>query len=381
MKIAIIGTRGIPAAYGGFETFAEELSTRLVRRGHEVWVYCRAHAVHERLAEYHGVRLRFVPAIRHKYLDTVSHTFLSVLHLLVRGPLVDVVLVCNAANSAFCCLTRAAGIGTVLNVDGVERRRKKWNSLGRAWYRMSERLATWLPAAIVTDARAIQSYYLERYGKQSRFIPYGASPPGAAGTDRLQRLGLRPGNYVLYVSRLEPENNALLVVRAFEKVRGNVSLAVVGDAPYAAGYIRRLHDTSDRRILFPGAVYGEGYRQLRAHALLYVHATEVGGTHPALIEAMAAARPVLYLDTIENREAAADSGLAFSSSPDDLAAKMQFLLDCPEERQRLAALASERARRLYDWEEITTAYEELFREINHGSRRAGRIDTDGRRSA
>jgi glycosyltransferase involved in cell wall biosynthesis len=111
-------------------------------------------------------------------------------------------------------------------------------------------------------------------------------------------------------------------------------------------------------------VYGEGYRQLRAHALLYVHATEVGGTHPALIEAMAAARPVLYLDTIENREAAADSGLAFSSSPDDLAAKMQLLLDCPEERQRLAALASERARRLYDWEEITTAYEELFEKVS-----------------
>lgn len=268
---------------------------------------------------------------------------------------------------------RLAGAKTVLNVNGLERTRRKWNRLGRAYYRLSEWLATRLPTAMVSDARYIQRYYLERYRKPSHFIPYGASPPGEAGTDHLERLGLEPGHYLLYVSRLEPENNALLVVRAFEKVAAGARLAVVGDAPYAAGYIRDLRRTEDPRIVFPGAVYGEGYRQLRAHALLYIHATEVGGTHPALIEAMAAARPVLYLDTPENREVAADAGLAFTASADDLAEKIRFLLARPDARQRLGAEACQRARRLYDWEEITTAYERLFEQvsgvrriINHG---------------
>lgn len=227
MNIALLGTRGIPAAYGGFETFAEELSVRLAARGHRVWVYCRPHligALPPGAAEYRGVRLVLLPSIRHKYLETVSHTFFSVLHLLFRQSRVDVALICNAANSAFSWLPRVAGTRTVLNVDGLERLRRKWNFLGRAYYRLSEWLATWLPNVVVTDARSIERYYLKRYRKTSRYIPYGASPPGPVGSEELARLGLEAGNYLLYVSRLEPENNALLVVRAFEKVADRKSV-------------------------------------------------------------------------------------------------------------------------------------------------------------
>ena len=366
MNIAILGTRGIPAAYGGFETFAEELAARLAARGHRVWVYGQPHRVGFRLpgaTQYRGAHLVLLPSIPHKYLETVSHTFLSVLHLLWRLRAVDVALVCNAANSVFSWQPRLVGVKTVLNVDGLERLRRKWNVAGRTYYQVSEWLATWLPTAVVTDAHSIQRYYLDRYGKTSRYIPYGATSPGEAATDQLTRLGLEPGNYLLYVSRLEPENNALLVVQAFEKVSSSARLAVVGDAPYAAGYIRQVRQTRDPRIVFPGAIYGEGYRQLRAHALLYVHATEVGGTHPALLEAMAAARPVLYLDTPENREVAGEAGLPFTHSPEDLAEKIRFLLARQDERQHLGALACERARRLYDWEDVTTAYEQLFQEL------------------
>ena len=156
MDIAIMGTRGIPAAYGGFETFAQELSCRLVERGHRVWVYCRPHAVGERLDEFHGVRLVHLPSIGHKYLETVSHTFVSVMSMLARGPRVDVALICNAANSAFSWMPRLAGTRTVVNVDGLERMRKKWNALGRAYYRLGEWFSTWMPDAIVTDALCIQ---------------------------------------------------------------------------------------------------------------------------------------------------------------------------------------------------------------------------------
>src|SRR6266849_527032 len=169
MRIAILGTRGIPANYGGFETFAEELSWRLALVGHSVTVYCR-----ERYSEstYRGVNLEYLPTIRHKYFDTLAHTFLSTLHLLFHRP--DAALYCNAANAIFTILPRLAGMPVALNVDGIERKRKKWNRLAKAWYLLSEWLATILPTEMVTDAQAIADYYYERFRKMTHFIPYGA---------------------------------------------------------------------------------------------------------------------------------------------------------------------------------------------------------------
>src|SRR6202451_1910215 len=192
MKIAILGTRGIPANYGGFETFAEELSTRLVERGHQVTVYGR-----ERHTEptYRGVRLQYLPTIRHKYFDTLAHTFLSTLHLL--GSRYDALLYCNAANAIFTWMPRAIGMPVALNVDGLERHRKKWNRLAKNWYRVSEWLATWCPSVIVTDAEKIRQYYLQHYGKDSVFIPYGAETGKIPATEAIRALGLEPGKYVL----------------------------------------------------------------------------------------------------------------------------------------------------------------------------------------
>src|SRR5579871_1985759 len=169
MRIALLGTRGIPANYGGFETFAEELSTRLVSRGHQVTVYCRQRPAQSR---YRGVRLQYLPTVRHKYLDTVVHTFVSTAHLLAHRT--DVALYCNAANALFTLWPRLAGVPTALNVDGIERKREKWNALARAWYLISERLATFFPTAMITDAHAIQDYYRAHYGKNGVLIPYGA---------------------------------------------------------------------------------------------------------------------------------------------------------------------------------------------------------------
>ena len=363
MNIAILGTRGIPSAYGGFETFAEELATRLAQRGHRVTVYCRPHSVAFRPAgdHYRGARLIFLPTIRNKYLDTFAHTFFSVLHVLGRDE--QIVLICNAANSIFSWLPRLAGKKTIVNVDGLERLRRKWNATGRLYYRLSEWLSTFLPSTIVTDARTIQQYYRERYRKESYFIPYGALSPDGAGSSVLQTLGLKPGRYVLYVSRLEPENNALLVVKAFERVQADVQLAVVGDAPYARAYIEQVRSTRDPRVVFPGAVYGPGYRELLAHAMFCVHATEVGGTHPALIEAMAAGKAVLYLDTAENREAAGEAGLPYAFSEEALADRIGRLISSDSERLRLGELARARAREFFDWERVTDEYEKLFRQL------------------
>jgi len=353
-RIALIGTRGIPANYGGFETFAEELSTRLAARGHQVTVYCR-----ERFKDpvYRGVRLQYLPAIRHKYFDTLSHTFFSTLHLLVHRQ--DAALYCNGANAIFTLWPRLLGIPVALNVDGIERKRKKWNRLAKAWYLLSEWLATFCPSVVVTDARTIQDYYLERYGKRSTFIPYGADVGKVSTTAALEKLGLAPGRYFLYVSRMEPENHALAVREAFEKVDTPMKLAIVGDAPYAHDYIQRVRDTRDPRIVMPGAIYGEGYRELGSHCFAYIHATEVGGTHPALIEAMGRSALVVYRNTPENAEVAGDAGIPFE--PEELVEKLNFVLRMSnQERDSLRNQAMERVRQRYSWDAVTNAYEQLL---------------------
>jgi len=356
-----LGTRGIPANYGGFETFAEELSTRLAARGHAVKVYCRGGAAGGAApcAAYRGVLLQHLPTIRHKYLDTVAHTFLSTLHVLAHRA--DVALYCNGANAIFTALPRLAGMPVALNVDGLERQRRKWNRAAKAWYLASEWLATLLPSAVVTDARAIQDYYMQRYRKSTTFIPYGAETGKVESTAALAQLGLEPGRYFLYVSRMEPENHALEVRQAFERVRTDMKLALIGDAPYARDYIRQVRDTEDPRIVIPGAIYGQGYHELDSHCFAYIHATEVGGTHPALIEAMGRGALVLYRDTAENAEVAGDAGIPFG---DDLAEKLaQALAMSDAERDELRRRALERVAQHYCWDAVATAYENLFRSI------------------
>jgi glycosyltransferase involved in cell wall biosynthesis len=357
MRIALVGTRGIPACYGGFETFAEELSARLVERGHQVTVYCR-----RRHPEpfYRGVRLKYLPTVRHKYLDTVVHTAASTLDLLFHRH--DAALYCNAANAVFTILPRMAGMPVALNVDGLERHRKKWNVLGKAWYRLSEWLATILPNVVVTDARRIAEYYLERFGKPSEFIPYGAETGVVDTREELDRLGLEPRRYFLYVSRMEPENNALLVRESFERLGTDLKLALVGDAPYAAGYIERVRATTDPRVVLPGAVYGPGYHELQSHSFAYIHATEVGGTHPALVEAMGRGALVLYLDTPENAEVAEGAGIPFDRG--NLTERLEQALAMSEvERESWREKARRRVGERYTWEAVTDAYERLFRRL------------------
>ncbi len=359
MRIALLGTRGIPANYGGFETFAEEISVRLAARGHDVTVYCRQQHSD---SSYRGVNLRYRPTVRHKYLDTIAHTALSTADVLVRR--YDALLYCNAANAVFTFFPRLLGTPTVLNVDGIERRRKKWNWLARAWYLASEWMATWCPSAIITDAKTIRDYYLARFGKNSTFIPYGAEAGKIKTCDQLSALALEPGRYVLYVSRLEPENNALLVRQAFEQVNTDYKLVLVGDAPYAVSYIHQVKNTTDSRIVMPGAIYGEGYRQLQSHCAAYVQATEVGGTHPALIEAMGRGALVLYLDTPENREVAGEAAVPFSGNRKDLTRKLQWAVDVSaEDRAHWSEQAMSRVQSRYSWEIVTDRYEALLKQL------------------
>jgi glycosyltransferase involved in cell wall biosynthesis len=368
LRIAIVGTRGVPASYGGFETLAWELSVRLADRGHEVTVYCRPGRTDEAVQVPDGVRRVFLPSLPGKYLETVSHTGLSVIHSLLRG--YDAMWVGNAANAVFTGVPRLRGTVVVLNVDGIERQRKKWGRVGRAWYSVGERLALTYPNAIVADADVIRDYYRLRYRKPSRVITYGATVLPRTPAPDLSRHGLpagvQPGRYFLYVSRLEPENQADMVIRAYRSVGGTIPLLIVGDAPYAERFKATIRDLArqDSRVLLTGAIYGAGYRDLQRGALAYIQATSVGGTHPALVEAMAAGNAVLAFGTPENREVVGDTGLFFDDEA-QLTALFERLAD-PAESDLIASMreaALARATSTYSWEAVTDQYLDLWRRL------------------
>ncbi len=361
MKIAIMGTRGIPANYGGFETFAEKLSIGLVEKGHEVTVYCRtSNAVYDSQF-YKGVKLIVLPTIRHKYWETVAHTLLSVLHSIFNR--YNVVLICNSVNSLFSFVPRLVGQKVALNVDGLEWQRAKWNYIGKLAYKVSEILATLLPNHIVTDCLAIKNYYFKKFKKDSTFIPYGATTQKVTSTEVLKNYDLKSRRYILYVSRLEPENNAHLVVRAFEKTKTRLNLVVVGDAPYNKEYIEELKKTKDKRIIFTGYIFGSGYAELQSHSYFYVQATEVGGTHPALLEGMGFGNCVLATDVPEHREVLGDAGIYFKKDENDLAQKMQYLLDHPNVIGNYSERALKRIEKFYSWDSIIHSYEKLFKKL------------------
>lgn len=367
MHIAILGTRGIPAAYGGFETLAWELSTRLADRGHEVTVYCRRGWTDESVAVPAGIRRRFLPYLPGKYPATVSHTALSVLDSLLRR--YDVIWLGNAANAILAGVPRIRGTAVALNVDGIERQRAKWGLAGRLWYALGERCALVYPSVIVSDAEVIRSYYRERYGKDSVLIAYGAPILDRTPAPDLRAHGLddiQPGRYILYVSRLEPENQADLVIEAYASVPGDVPLLIVGDAPYAPEYKTRVRELAaqDPRVRLVGAIYGQGYRDLQRAALAYVQATSVGGTHPALVESMGAGNLTLAFDTPENIEVLAGTGLLFADAQ-SLASHLTRIVENPgaPEFERLRTLARERARATYSWDAVTDQYERLFERL------------------
>ena len=356
MRIGILGTRGVPPRYGGFETFAAELGMRLVARGHRVLVYCRET---EGGVIWKGIERLVVPAARSKYLETVSHTALSALDALRRD--LDVVLLCNAANAFTIPLLRAARLPVAINVDGIERKRRKWNVLGRAFYLAGEAFSVSFASAVVADAEVIAAYYRSRFAVDPEVIPYGSEFPVEEDTDVLARLGVRPRGYLLYVSRFEPENNPLEVVRAYELVPDAPPLLMVGAGVYAPKLATELKRHASERVRFPGAIYGADYRTLQRNALLYIQATEVGGTHPALIEAMASGGAVLANDTPENREVGGESiGYFGLGREQTLTAAIREWLLHPERREAYRGRARARAAERYAWDRVTDGYERLL---------------------
>ncbi len=363
MRIAFVGTRGVPARYGGFETCAEELGKRLAARGHDVCVYCRRGPEKTRLSNYLGMKLVHLPVIRLRSLETLSHVMLALLHALFARRN-DVILVFNYASSPLLAVPAWMGLRIVLHMDGIEWARQKWVGLGHRYFALAERLAVRLPIPLISDSRAIQDYYRERHGRETVFLSYGAPQLESRAPEILIRQGLRSRGYFLQMARFEPENNIHLTLRAFERLETDKNLVLIGGSTYRSGYVDSLRKTKDPRVRFLGFCYDpDVLRELLCHSYAYIHGNEAGGTNPGLLQAMAAGSFALARDVVYNREVAGDKARYFAKTTESLLAEMRWAVGHPEALQEGREASRRIIRERYDWDRVTDGYEALFRKL------------------
>ncbi len=358
MRIALVGTRGVPARYGGFETCVEEVGRRLADKGHTVVVYCRPSDSGDGPTpdRYLGMDLVHLPAARKRSLETLSHTAASVAHLVAHP--VDAVVLFNAANSPLLPVLRARRLPVATHVDGLEWRRAKWGPTGQRYYRGAEALAVRWSDALIADAVGIQEYYEEEFGAPTELIAYGAPIVEADRPDLLQQLELDPAGYHLVVARFEPENHVDVIVDGYVRSSARQPLVVVGSAPYADEYTAKVQALGDDRVRFLGGVWDqELLDQLYANSLTYQHGHSVGGTNPSLLRALGAGAATDAFDVSFNREVLGGSG-RFWSDAADVAALVEAAESDPSAAAERGALARIRAAS-YDWDDVADAYESL----------------------
>jgi len=362
MRIAILGCRGFPSTYSGYETFINELAPRLAEKGHEVTVYCRQSLFAERPEVFRGVRLRYLPSIETKNFGTLTHTLAAVLDSLLRK--FDVFFFVNPGNGFHCILPRLLGKKIVLNVDGLEWTRGKWGSAARFYFKSAARCATLFCQEIVNDSLEMQRIYLEEWNCPSTYIAYGANIESSRNPELIREYGLEPGGYYLIASRIIPENHPDLIAEAFSGVKTARKLAIAGGANYRSPLLEKLKRWPDPRVTVLGHVDSdEKIKELHCNCYAYVHGHSVGGTNPSLLKALGFGNCVLALDVPFNREVILDYGVLFRKEVEDLRGKIRFLEENPEKAAEFRRRAPERIREAYTWEKIADQYEELFRRL------------------
>lgn len=380
IRVGFFGTRGVPASYSGFETFYDKLLKRLPKNEFEIYVFNRYNYLQYPFKYYKGARVISLPSIPQKHLDTISHTFFSLIYSVSNGIQFDIALICNVGNSLLLPLFRIFGIKTVLNVDGQDWRRQKWEKFASLYLKASEKVAASFADIIVADSLDVKNYYLQNYKVSENrivYIPYGGvdeediKMADMFGDDEklLKEFGLKKNKYFLFVGRLVPENSPHTLISAFKKAKSiypelnDFQVSIVGDAPYSEKYKMFLKQLSggDKSIVFTGYVFSSGYIKLSRNAFCFVLCAQVGGTHPVLVEQMSLGNIILCYDSPSNREVLQDSGFFFDSedSLKDLLGKVVNHQNISEFRKK----AKERAREFYSWDKISSDYAELFRQI------------------
>lgn len=364
MKIAIIGSRGYPVVYSGYETFVGELSERLVRLGMDVTVYCHRNLFRDRPRRVNGVRLVYVPTIEKKILSQFIHSLQSMIHACLSG--YDVILAVNSANGPFGLFSRIGRRRTAINVDGLEWLRPKWRGLGSRYFHWASRQAVRFYDRLITDSPEMQRVYREEFRADSTMIAYGANVPPPAAPALLDRWHLQPRQYYLVVGRLIPDNNADLIAREFSASASTRKLVIVGDVPYRDRYAGTMRQKTDPRLVFTGYVTDpDELAALFQHCHAYFHGHEFGGTNPVLLQALANGCAVVALDTVFNREmlAGGDFGLFFRKEAGSLRRVIREMEENGDALEPLRQKAPRRVIENYSWEKITSQYVRLFEEL------------------
>jgi glycosyltransferase involved in cell wall biosynthesis len=368
MRVAILGSRGYPSTYSGYETLVRHLAPGLRDRGFDVTVYCRATDVPRPARgisdEIDGIARIWTAGLNGKSTSTLSHGFTSIRDAARRG--FDAALVLNVANGYFLPTLRRAGIPTAVNVDGIEWERDKWNALGKAVFRRGASLVARNADEIIVDSRAIGDYWQRVFARTGTFIPYGADVHTDVPSDRLAEIGVERGTYVLVIARIVPENNVGPFLDAVELLDHATPVVVVGSAVGRSALETRLaHLASTRRAFhWLGHVSDqELLRQLRAHCGVYWHGHSVGGTNPSLLEAMGCGAPIIAVDTVYNREVLDNEEQICQATSAQLAHTFQQVLSTENTRDSTALHEQRVVARRYRWTDVCCQYATILRRL------------------
>jgi len=367
VRVAFIGGRGLVSKYSGIESYYEQAGHELARLGHEVTVYCRTYFTPP-MSTHNGMRVRRLPTIRSKHLETVVHTLLSTADAMTSD--YDVVHYHCLGPALFSFLPRLAGKKTVVTVQGLDWQRGKWGRFAARVLRWGEAAAVCLPDATMVVSRTLQDYYREQYKRDTIYVPNGATLAPPRVPRQLIEWDLLPNHYVLFLGRFSPEKNCHLLIEAFEHLHTDMKLVLAGGSSHSDGYAESLRRHESERIRFLPWVAGTNLEELLSNAALFVLPSEIEGLSLALLDAMAAGVAVLTSDIPENKEVVEGAGFTFRRGDGtDLERMLDLLVHDPDLRRQAAARGRERIQGQYLWPEIARAIETAYYNVLGWSRR------------
>ena len=364
INISIIGIRGYPYVYSGYETFVKQLSERLVYKDCNVTVYCHKGLFDNRPKEIKGIKLVYIPTIETKILSQPIHSFLSIIHACFSNT--DVVLVVNSANGPFGLITKLFKVPTAINVDGLEWLRPKWKGLGSIYFKWASKMATLFYDQIINDSDEMRKVYLDLFKRDSKVIAYGADIRKSKNPDLINKWNLKQREYYLVIGRLIPDNNADLIINGFLKSNSRKKLVIVGDVPYKDSYASELKNIVDDRLIFTGYVKDQNIlAELYHNCYVYIHGHEFGGTNPTMIKAMACGSAILALDTVFNKEMLkkGEFGLFFKKELLSVTNSIEY---CEKENIIIDKLRQKSVKGIikkYDWDFVTSQYLKVFKSL------------------
>ena len=364
LKISIIGSRGYPYVYSGYETLIKELSERLVARGCEVTVYCHRNLFNKKPALVKGIKLVYVPTIESKSLSQLIHSFLSMCHAVTSDA--DVIFAVNAANGPFGLISKIFRKPTAINVDGLEWLRPKWKGLGAKYFKIAARLSTILFDQIINDSDEMRKVYLNMFKKDSVVIAYGATVIKSEELSLIKQWPITPKEYYLVVGRMIPDNNADIIVKGFLASNSSKKMVVVGDVFYRDNYADKLKALKDERLIFTGYVNdSDVLAALYHHSYMYVHGHEFGGTNPTMIKAMAYGCGILALNTVFNKEMLNNDsyGIYFDKNQEAVGRQINYADQHPNKIKQLRQKSQLGITDKYNWDCITDRYLEVFKRL------------------